>query len=42
MRQEDRRQARARTRAAEQGGSTFEQLAVLVMGAVALLGFLLL
>jgi hypothetical protein len=39
MRQENRRRVPARTRAAEKA-STIEQLTVLVLGAIALLGFL--
>lgn len=38
---EDKRKAQARVRATEQGRSTIEQVTVLIMGTVALLGFLL-
>lgn len=41
MTTEDKRQAQARTRSTEQGRSIIEQVTVLVLGAVALLGFLL-
>ena len=40
MRQVDRRRVPARTRAAEKA-STLQQLTVLILGAIALLGFLL-
>lgn len=38
---EDRRQAEARTRIAERGEGRLEQMMVLLLGTVALLGFLL-
>lgn len=38
---EDRRQAQVRTRGPEKGGTTLEQLSVLLAGVVALAGFLL-